>query len=39
LRLPAEDAIVTFNEKDLREAQRLSGIEVLRPGEALRRVQ
>jgi len=33
------DAIVTFNEKDLREAQRLFGIVVIRPGEALRRIE
>lgn len=31
-------AIVTFNEKDLREARNF-GIEVLRPGEILRRMQ
>ena len=31
-------AIVTFNEKDLREAQRSFGIEVIRPGEALKRI-
>ena len=30
-------AIVTFNEKDLREARSRFGIEVLRPGEVLRR--
>jgi putative PIN family toxin of toxin-antitoxin system len=29
------DAIVTFNEKDLREARRSFGIAVIRPGEAL----
>lgn len=33
------DAIVTFNERDLRDAQRLFGIEVVRPGEALRRIR
>lgn len=32
------DAIVTFNESDLREASRF-GIEVIRPGEALRRIR
>ena len=31
-------AIVTFNEKDLREAWLSFGIEVIRPGEALRRI-
>lgn len=31
------DAIVTFNESDLREARKF-GIEVIRPGEALRRI-
>ena len=31
-------AIVTFNEKDLREAWPSFGIEVMRPGEALRRI-
>jgi putative PIN family toxin of toxin-antitoxin system len=31
-------AIVTFNEKHLREAQTSFGIEVFRPGEALRRL-
>ena len=31
-------AIVTFNEKDLREAQASFGIPVIRPGEALRRI-
>ncbi len=33
------DAIVTFNEKDLREARRSFNIEVLRPGEVLRRIE
>ena len=33
------DAIVTFNERDLREAHRSFGIEVIRPGEALRRME
>jgi putative PIN family toxin of toxin-antitoxin system len=33
------DAIVTFNEKDLREARKSFGIEVIRPGEALRRIK
>ena len=33
------DAIVTFNEKDLREARGRFGIEVIRPGEALRRLR
>ncbi len=32
-------AIVTFNEKHLREAQQSFGIEVIRPGEALRRIK
>lgn len=32
-------AIVTFNEKDLREARTHFDIEVLRPGEALRRLR
>jgi predicted nucleic acid-binding protein len=31
-------AIVTFNEKDLREARLSFGIEVIRPGEALKRI-
>ena len=31
-------AIVTFNEKDLREARQSFGIEVIRPGEALKRI-
>jgi predicted nucleic acid-binding protein len=31
-------AIVTFNEKDLRDAHRLFGIAVIRPGEALKRI-
>jgi predicted nucleic acid-binding protein len=31
-------AIVTFNEKDLREARTAFDIEVLRPGEVLRRL-
>lgn len=33
------DAIVTFNEKDLREARISFDIEVLRPGEVLRRLE
>jgi putative PIN family toxin of toxin-antitoxin system len=33
------EAIVTFNEKHLREAQTSFGIEVFRPGEALRRLE
>ena len=33
------DAIVTFNEKDLREARHSFGIAVIRPGEALRRIE
>ena len=33
------DAIVTFNESHLREAQRGFGIEVFRPAEALRRMK
>lgn len=33
------EAIVTFNERDLREAHRRFGIEVLRPGEVLRRLK
>lgn len=32
-------AIVTFNEKHLREAQTRFGIPVIRPGEVLRRIQ
>jgi predicted nucleic acid-binding protein len=32
-------AIVTFNEKDLREARASFDIEVLRPGEVLRRLK
>lgn len=32
------EAIVTFNEKDLREAKHSFGIAVIRPGEALRRI-
>jgi len=31
-------AIVTFNERDLREAWQSFGIAVIRPGEALRRL-
>jgi predicted nucleic acid-binding protein len=31
-------AIVTFNEKDLREARHSFGIDVIRPGEALKRI-
>jgi putative PIN family toxin of toxin-antitoxin system len=31
-------AIVTFNERDLREAKSRFGIDVIRPGEALRRI-
>jgi putative PIN family toxin of toxin-antitoxin system len=33
------DAIATFNEKDLREARTGFDIEVLRPGEILRRLR
>jgi predicted nucleic acid-binding protein len=33
------DAIVTFNESHLREARANFGIEVIRPGEALRRIE
>ena len=33
------DAIVTFNEKDLREAHGSFGIEVIRPGDVLRRLR
>lgn len=33
------DAIVTFNERDLREARKSFNIEVLRPGEILRRLE
>ena len=33
------DAIVTFNEKDLREARRSFGLAVIRPGESLRRIE
>lgn len=32
------DAIVTFNESHLREARTSFGIDVIRPGEALRRI-
>jgi putative PIN family toxin of toxin-antitoxin system len=32
-------AVVTFNEKDLREARQSFGIAVIRPGEALRRLE
>jgi putative PIN family toxin of toxin-antitoxin system len=32
-------AIVTFNEKDLREARQSFGIAVIRPAEALRRIK
>ena len=32
-------ALATFNEKDLREARSKFGIEVLRPGEVLRRLK
>ncbi len=32
-------AIVTFNEKDLRDARRSFGIAVIRPSEALRRIE
>ncbi len=33
------EAIVTFNEKDLRIAEASFGIAVIRPGEALRRIK
>ena len=33
------EAIVTFNEKDLREARRSFGISVIRPGEALKMIE
>ena len=33
------DAIVMFNESHLRDARRSFGIEVIRPGEALRRIE
>lgn len=33
------NAIATFNESHLREARRSFGIEVIRPGEALRRIE
>lgn len=33
------EAIVTFNERDLRAARQSFGIEVIRPGEALRRIK
>jgi putative PIN family toxin of toxin-antitoxin system len=33
------DAIVTFNESHLREARTNFGIQVIRPGEALRRIR
>jgi len=32
-------AIVTFNEKDLRDARQSFGIDVIRPGEALKRIK
>jgi len=32
------NAIVTFNVKDLRDAERSFGISVIRPGEALKRI-
>ena len=32
-------AIVTFNERDLRNARLQFGIDVIRPGDALRRIQ
>lgn len=33
------EAIVTFNERDLRAARQSFGIEVIRPGEALKRIR
>jgi putative PIN family toxin of toxin-antitoxin system len=33
------EAIVTFNERDLREAKQSFGIAVIRPGEALARIK
>ena len=33
------DAIVTFNERHLREARSTFGIDVIRPAEALRRIK
>jgi predicted nucleic acid-binding protein len=33
------EAIVTFNVKDLQDARKSFGIDVIRPGEALRRVK
>jgi len=33
------EAIVTFNVKDLRDAEHSFGIDVIRPGEALRRIK
>lgn len=33
------DAIVTFNESHLREARKSFGIEVIRPGHILRRIE
>jgi predicted nucleic acid-binding protein len=33
------DAIVTFNERHLREARTNFGIDVIRPGDALRRIE
>ena len=33
------DAIVTFNESHLREARKNFGVEVMRPAEALRRME
>ena len=32
------EAIATFNERDFRGVQRLFGMDVIRPGEALRRI-
>jgi predicted nucleic acid-binding protein len=32
------NAIVTFNEKNLREARQSFGIKVIRPGEVLKRI-
>ncbi len=33
------NAVVTFNERGLRAVQQRFGIEVMRPGEALRRIE
>lgn len=38
LKVELGDAIVTFNESHLREARNF-GVDVIRPGDALRRVR